>query len=206
MESLKIFQIEKNNDDIRKTVLTNTIKMLTERKLLKSENLEKNINDILSKVSDDYTYTINLDTDDADKIFAIKILNQKITAISKQSNINSFLNKFQNNPKIIIVKAINTKALQYIFSNYIKTEIFLESSLMINLVDHVFVPKYEILDKTSDDYKQFCDKYNVKKRQIPKLLKSDPIAKYYNLKKDDIVRIVRCSELSGLSPFYRIVI
>ena len=50
MADLKLFQIEKNKKDVLKTVLTNTIKMLTERDLLKKENLENNIKKIVSMI------------------------------------------------------------------------------------------------------------------------------------------------------------
>ncbi|QKF94069.1 DNA-directed RNA polymerase subunit 5 [Fadolivirus algeromassiliense] len=208
MSTFKIFQIEKSPDDIRKTVLTNIVKMLTERNLINKENLEKNIETLLSTTTDDHTYSITLDNykNNDDKIIFIKMFHQKISAISKQSGISDYLNKYKDKPKLIIVKGINTKAEQSILNNYPKTEIFLENELMINIIDNILVPRYEILDHETDDFKQFCELYNCKKRNIPKLYSHDPMAKYYNLKKGDIVRIIRASETAGLSSFYRIVI
>lgn len=206
--SFKIFQIEKNNEDTRKIVLTNLIKMLTERKLLKKENLEKNISNITKIQSDDYSYTITIDNykDESDKLISVKIFHQKITAISKQSAISEFLIKYKDVPKIIIVKSINTKAIQHIGNNFTKTEIFLETELMINLIDNVLVPQYEIINSESENYKKFCEEYICKKRNIPKILINDPISRYYNLKKGDIIRIIRPSETSINSAFYRLVI
>lgn len=208
MNSFKIFQIEKNNEDIRRTILTNIVKMLTERKLINEENTDQNIKKLLSTQSDDYSYGINVDkyTDNLDKFFAIKIIHQKITAISKQSGISDFLYKYKDNPKIVIVKNISTKANQYVLNNFTKTEIFLEHELLINLVDHEYVPKYETLDKNSDDYIKYNEIFHCKKRNIPKLLLTDPVARYYNLKKHDIVRVLRPSETAGYSSLYRIVI
>jgi len=37
-------------------------------------------------------------------------------------------------------------------------------------------------------------------------LSTDPVAKYYGLKKGDIVRIIRSSETSIVSPFYRLIV
>lgn len=206
--SFKIFQIEKNNEDIRKTVLMNTVKMLTERGLLKKENLEGNIKMLTSVQSDDYSYTINLDNykDENDKSISLKIMHQKITAISKQSTISEFLIKNKDVPKIIIVKNINTKAIQYISTNFTKTEIFLENELMINLIDNVLVPKYELIDRESETYKNFCSDYKCKKKNVPRALISDPVARYYNLKKGDLVRVIRPSETSVNSPMYRLII
>jgi DNA-directed RNA polymerase subunit H (RpoH/RPB5) len=202
MNKFDIFQIEKNNEDIRKTVLKNLIIMLTERKLLKQENLNTNIDNIIKIQSDDYSYTINMEVNGG--TIAVKMFNQKITAISKQSGISDFLYKNKNAKKIVIVKKINTKAHQYIILNYPDTEIFMENELMINLIDNDLVPKYEIIDSESEDFKQFCHEYLCKKRQIPKIFTTDPVARYYNLKKGDIIRVLRPSETSVVSPSYRI--
>lgn len=208
MTSFQIFQIEKNNEDIRQSVLTNTIKMLTERTILNADKVESNIKKIISMTPDDNIYILDKDKyKEKEKTqIAIKIFNTKITSISKQSAINDFLNKHQQYHKIIIVKSINTKTSQYLTTNFPDTELFLEHNLMINLIDNVLVPRYEVLDKETDDYKTFCEMYQCKKRNIPKLLSNDPMAKYYNLKKGDIVRVIRPSETSGYSPSYRIVV
>ena len=203
----KIFQIEKNNEEIRRTVLTNVIHMLTERKLLNRENLSENINNLINTESDDLTYLIDISKNEEKKEkIALKLLNQKITAISKQSNISDFLNKYKDYHKIVVVKSISTKALQYILNNFSKTEVFLEKDLMINLVDHIFVPKYELIDPDTEDYNKFCNIFFCKKRDIPRLPITDPVAKYYNLKRGNIVRVIRPSETTGYSSSYRLVI
>lgn len=208
MDSIKIFQIEKSDIEIRKTVLTNCIKMLTERKLLDHNNLSKNIDNITSKDSDDELYTIELDNPkNGNKKFLIKIFNQKIISISKQSAIVEFLNKNKSTPKIIVVKDINPKPRQFITSNFPVTEVFLEHELMINLIDSDIIDtRYEILEKDSEGYKEYFDAYQNKKKHMPRILVSDPMARYYNLKRNDIIRCIRISDTSGLSPFYRIVI
>ena len=209
MATFKIFQLEKNNEDIRRTILTNIMKMFTERNLINPENLEDNIKKIISIHSDDYTYTFDIENykNEIDKKYIIKIFNQKITAVSKQSGISDFLIKFKDVQKLIVVKSISTKALQHILNNYPKTEIFLENELMINLIENILVPRYEVMDHESDDYKTFCEQYQCKKRNIPKIyISTDPMAKYYNLKKNDIVRVIRPSETSGESAFYRLAI
>ena len=208
MTSLNIFQIEKNNEDIRKTVLANICKMLTERGTLKKDKLDSNIQSLTNKRPDDSIYIIDKDNykENEKKQIAIKLFTTKIKSISKQSVITEFLNKHQKYHKIIVVKSINTKSHQYVVAKFQETEMFLEQELMINLIDNVLVPKYEVLDNESDEFKSFCDTYQCKKRNIPKLSVHDPMAKYYNLKKGDIVRIIRPSETSGNSVYYRIVI
>ncbi|AYV76939.1 MAG: DNA-directed RNA polymerase subunit 5 [Barrevirus sp.] len=210
MEQFQIFQVEKNSEDIRRTVLLNTIKMLVERGTIKAINQESILKKLYDTVADDGIYIINKDkfnegNKEKSKI-AIKIFTNKITSISKQSPVNDFLGKHQAYHKILIVKGINTKSGQYLTTTFPETELFLEHELMINLIDSTLVPRYEVLDPNSSDYKTFCELYQCKKRNIPKLPILDPMAKYYGLKRGDIVRVIRPSDTSGYSSYYRIVV
>lgn len=215
MSDIKLFQIEKNKSEVLKTVLTNTIKMLTERGLLKGDKIKSNVDKLLSKDATDAIYEIELDKDvelegdDKDngitsKIFALKIIPKKITAVSKTHGINEFLNKYKNNSKMIIVKSISKKANQYIVGNYPNTQIFMEEELMINIVDNVLVPKHEVLPR--EEAEVFYQKYNCKKKNMPKILTEDPVAKYYDMKPGDICKITRPSETSGFFRSYRLVV
>ena len=210
METIEFFQLEKNKDDIRKTVLTNLTKMLTERKLLDENSLANNINMMLNFKPDDETYTISgligQKNEGQDNIIIVKIYDQKVISISKQSPIAEFVTKNKDKKMFVIFKEINTKSQQYIINISPTAEIFKEYNLMINLIDYVFVPRYEKLNEYSDDFINFRDIYHCKKRNIPKLLVTDPLARYYGLKRGDIVRIIRASETTGLSSYYRLVV
>lgn len=197
----KLYQIEKNNEDIRQTLLTNAIKMLTERKLLKVNDLDKNINTIINTSSDEMIYEISTVNNEK---FAIKIAPQKITAIARSYGISEFLVAYKNNPKIIIVKEISKKAQQYIINNFSRTEIFLEDELMINLVEHDIIPKHEVLNEK--EMETFYADFGCKKKNMPKMLSTDPMARYFNMKPGDICRIIRPSDKCGLSSCYRLVI
>jgi DNA-directed RNA polymerase subunit H (RpoH/RPB5) len=201
----KLHLVEKSRTEIIHAILTNTVKMITERKLVNQTNTDKIISGLISIQSDDLTYKINLDnTPINNKILAVKIIPQKITAVNKTTGISDFLNTFKDNHKIVIVSSINKKAKQYISLNYPNTEIFEESELLINLVDHCMVPKHEIL--TKEEAESFYKEFNCKKRNIPKMLTDDPVARYYNVKVGDIVRILRPSVTSSIAPSYRLVI
>ena len=75
---------------------------------------------------------------------------------------------------------------------------------MINLVEHDLVPQHEILSQS--DAVKVLNKYNCIKRNLPRIISIDPVAKYYNMKPGDICRIIRPSKTSGFVPFYRLVI
>ena len=104
MNSLKLFQLEKNSDDIRKTVLTNIVKMLTERNLLDNKKIKENIEKLTSATSEDNSYQLDIlpnYRDGNDTKMIIRIFSVKITSISKQSVITEFLTKYKNVPKKI---------------------------------------------------------------------------------------------------------
>lgn len=200
--SLQSHQIEKTEDDVRQIVLMNAVKMLTARGILKEENLKKNISVILSQQSDNFIYKVKPEIDNHPQIL-VKLYNTKISSINKSSNINEFLIKNGEFHKIIVAKDINENNIKNIKSTFPRTEIFLENFLMINLLDNILVPKYEIIAHDTDLYKSFFVDYNCKKKDMPRMFINDPVALYFNLKKNDIVRVVRPSESTGETPFYR---
>lgn len=208
--NVQIYQIEKNAENIRKTILTNIIKMLTERQLLKPKDLDKNIAKTLDLKSDDMVYVIDLDPVDKEAAkeytdkFVIKILLQKITSVGKASIIADFLNTYKKNSKLVVVKEISKKANQLVKSNYPKTEVFLDVELLMNIIDHHLVPTHKVLE--ASEANTFYETFNCKKRNMPKILTSDPIVRYYNMKLGDICRITRPSENSGYGVTYRLVI
>lgn len=206
----QLLPLEFNSEKKRKTVLENVIKMLTNRKLLNASDLEKNIKKILSIDSDDLLYTIQLDHPEIyypqsndTKIMYIKLLPQKITGISKSSNMGEFILSHKNNPKIIIVNSITATARDNVYNDFLYSEVFLEENLMINAVDHISVPKHELLSE--EDSKKVLDEYLVKKRNMPKIYDSDAMSRYFNAKIGQIFRITRPSETSGLAPYHRLV-
>jgi len=205
--SFEIFHIEKNNETIRRKVLKNIIKMLTERKVLNKQNLKANIEAVLKIDSDDYTYVLDADKPENNipKI-AIKITHQKIAAVSKQSVISEFLQKYKMQYKIVVVQSINAKSLEYIVNNHPNTEIFKIDEMMIDLIKLKIMSRYKRIPQNSEDYKKVIDDYNLKKREIPRIFLNDHGAKYYNLKKGDLVRVKRPSETAGESIGYRLVI
>jgi DNA-directed RNA polymerase subunit H (RpoH/RPB5) len=210
----ELIPIRKDSEMVRKEILTNLIKMFIERKYILQENFNKNLKKI-EKPSDTETYELSLDKemqpDSTDekfiskfdgKILRIKIIHQKIIGISKSPLIKEFLDQNTTNHKIFIFDGISDK-VKTTLTSIPNTEIFVESFLMINIVEHIDSPKYEVL--TEEEGKQVLETYIVKKKELPKILTTDPIVTYFNLKRGQIIRIIRCSEQSGFSVIYRIV-
>ena len=207
-----LIPVKKDAETIRKTVLTNLIKMIAERGYIK-KSLEKNIQSI-EKLKDDDVYQISLDINiktNIDKqtndkfdgsVVMIKIIHMKIQGIAKIPSVKDFINSYKNYHKIFIFDSISEKAKSTI-ADIPNTEAFNEVFFMINIVDYIDSPKYELL--TEEESKEVIETYILKKKEMMKMLTTDPIVDYFNLKRGDIIRIIRPSEQSGKSIAYRIV-
>jgi len=82
-------------------------------------------------------------------------------------------------------------------------EIFLTKNLMINITHHEIVPKHILLSE--EEANKVLDEFDANRSQLPRLLVTDPVAKYYGMKSGDICKIVRHSPMTGESFYYRMV-
>jgi DNA-directed RNA polymerase I, II, and III subunit RPABC1 len=186
--------------------------MLIERGLINPERQATLIKSLSESVLNDLVFKIQLDNYEHlygknNDTLIIKFANHKVTSITKASGFNDILTTYKMHPKILIVASINPK-LRYQIKideeNYKFMEIFLEKELLINIIEHVSQPKFELL--SDEETKEVIDVYHAKKRDMPKMLITDPIAVYYNAKNGQLFRIIRPSETSCQAISYRLVI
>lgn len=106
---------------------------------------------------------------------------------------------------ILLLKEKENSAISKELSKdmYKNVEIFLKKNMIFNVTKHIYVPKHILLNK--EEELELLEKYNTTKGKFPKLSKTDPIAKYYGMKNDQICKIIRKSPEVGEYPYYRLV-
>ena len=110
-----------------------------------------------------------------------------------------------NEVTVIIVQDKQTPqiAKELLNDEYKLYEIFSMKNLMFNITHHEIVPKHILL--TQEEVDLILKQYQTTRAQLPKVLTTDPVAKYYGMKAGDVCKIIRQSPMTGESYYYRIL-
>lgn len=174
--------------------------MLTERKFLDIKNMDKNYKSLLDQKTEERIFKIK--SDFLEKYYYVMIIYGKVTTIKKIQGLDSFLSMSKGNNRIFIGNDINQKAFkQFLELKY--SEVFFEYELLMNILEHELQPRFQIL--TEEEVEIKMKEYSITKKNMSKMFKTDPVARYYNAKVGTVFRIIRPSEFTGTGFHYRIV-
>lgn len=115
-------------------------------------------------------------------------------------------NRFTNNDDIIFVVFDKLGEEVYnIEEKYSNVTVFDYKKFLINIVEHMYVPKHVKIHK--DEHNLLKTKLMIKDlEQLPLLSKSDAISRYYNYRIGDVIRIERPSNGNMKHIIYRYVV
>lgn len=206
----ELIPIEKSVYQQINDVKTTIIKMFTNRGFINPANTDKYTKKFIEDENDDLEYIINLDnttnynTEIKNKKVHVKIFHYKISSISDKSPIGEYIKKYIKEYKFIVVNDITSKTEETINSYDTQVEVFKFNKLQSVATEHILVPLHEVL--TKEESENVLESYRARKRDMPLIRTNERIAKYYNMKPGEIVRIYRPSPLTCQSVGYRLVI
>ena len=90
---------------------------------------------------------------------------------------------------IIVVKGAMTpfarSAVKEMMIRGYRMEYFKDAELLVDITEHKLVPEHSILTAREKD--ELLQRYRLKPSQLPRIMMMDPIARYYGLKKDQVI-------------------
>lgn len=198
---------------IRKTI----IEMLYDRTEQDTDryHFERGTLDLYNMIPDEVLEQIFIDSESNFSNLNFELKNEKekvvIVFLKDASNLEKKINdskksyKCMNNSTLLIILCNKEKPIdEYLNTDKKNVEIFWYKQLIFNVSRHSLVPKHEIISNLLLS--------NLKKtyllnsiNNLPTILNTDPVAKYYGMKIGDVCRITRHNENIGPSILYRLV-
>jgi DNA-directed RNA polymerase I, II, and III subunit RPABC1 len=201
-ESSKMFRV-------RKTCL----KLLNKRGyIVDEEAINMTTEDFRSKFGEspsreNLTVLVEKTDDPADQLFVFFPEDEKVGVKPIKTYCQRM--KEENVLRAIIVVKVNLTpfakaAVKEMSLRGYRVEYFRDSELLVDITEHKLVPEHVVL--TNQQKAELLERYRLKPSQLPRIQLTDPIARYYGLKHQQVVKIIRPSETAGRYVTYRICV
>eukprot|EP00035_Acanthoeca_spectabilis_P021493 m.438536 g.438536 ORF g.438536 m.438536 type:complete len:216 (+) comp18254_c0_seq1:242-889(+) len=149
-------------------------------------------------------FLVNHKDDESDRLYVFFPDNPTVST----DDISSYFKKMQENSVRRGIIAYRQKitpmartGIQEMKPSY-TLEQFTELELMVNITEHMYVPKHTVLSDA--DKAIILERYKMTEEQMPRIQESDPISRYFGLVPGQLLKIVRNSPTAGRYVTYRI--
>ncbi|CAK7336548.1 unnamed protein product [Dovyalis caffra] len=151
---------------------------------------------------DSLRFCVSLRSNPLKKTLVIFLGTDEIKIANIRAVYGQILNKESLHGLILILQSkMNHFAKKELEKFPFKVEVFQITDLLVNITKHVLQPKLDIL--TADQKQQVLNKYKLEDKQLPRVLESDAIVRYYGLQKGQVVKIAYSDGVFGPLVTYR---
>ena len=148
------------------------------------------------------------------KVFVKYILSDKCRAKIVEKLVESIYSDLLSNEDTCIIISKDKITYKGSMEEYINkvynslkrfVQVFWLKELLFDITEHELVPEYKILDE--DGKQKVKNKYFIEEdKQLPYVLVSDPVARFYGVKVGELVEITDNSESNGTNKSYRLCV
>lgn len=135
-------------------------------------------------------------------LIIINILSDKL-GIQQVKVIQTYLDNYKRDTNIIMYNDTITTFAKSALDEIQNIELFSHKELSYNVTHHSFVPKHILVSE--EEKQQILTRFKVSVKKMPVIQISDPVCRYYNAKEGQMFKIIRKSNTTGESLYYRIV-
>eukprot|EP00045_Choanoeca_perplexa_P003300 m.29740 g.29740 ORF g.29740 m.29740 type:complete len:217 (-) comp11971_c0_seq1:69-719(-) len=145
----------------------------------------------------DPTQNISIFMPDSNKV-GVAVIREYVVEM-KDNNVNNAI--------VVVQKALTSSAMKAVrecnaAGNFM--QVFEETELVVNITQHELVPRHQL--QTEEEKADLLARYKLKEQQLPRIKITDPISRYYGLKRGQVVKITReKSPTAGRYVSYRLV-
>ncbi|URE35982.1 RNA polymerase Rpb5, C-terminal domain [Musa troglodytarum] len=126
--------------------------------------------------------------------------------LSTVREIYSWVSKEHLTGLILVLQSKMTSKARELTEEIFKfrLEIFQITELLVNITKHILKPRHVLL--AAEEKEKLIAKYNVEDIQLPRMLESDAVARYFGFEKGQVVKVTYNGELTGHHETYRCIV